>query len=113
MKGHTEGVRAVAFTPDGKALVTAGWDGRVLLWRVGGIKPKTTLQEGPVPVTALALGPGKALAWGCYDGTVTLWDGAEKRQLPKSHRWGVFAAALSPDGTRLATGDGDGVLKVW
>eukprot|EP00967_Tisochrysis_lutea_P093406 scaffold135138_cov19-Tisochrysis_lutea.AAC.1 len=33
--GHTDSVEAVAISPDGRHLVSSGWDGSLRIWRMG------------------------------------------------------------------------------
>jgi WD40 repeat protein len=39
LEKHTQGLRAVSFSPDGKLLATTGQDGQIVLWKVGLDKP--------------------------------------------------------------------------
>jgi WD40 repeat protein len=36
LKGHEHWVNDLAFSPDGKLLASASWDGTAKLWKVGG-----------------------------------------------------------------------------
>ena len=40
LKGHDRAVMCVAFSPDGKQVVSGGWDNTVRLWRVPTLQPK-------------------------------------------------------------------------
>jgi len=67
---------------------------------------------------------GKTLATGSGDGTVRLWDVASGRRIgdPLTARIGdrltgttgpAGAVVFSPDGKTLATGNGDGTVRLW
>lgn len=58
---------------------------------------------------------GQTMAMGLEDGTVRLWDVAEKRVRATltAHRGTVWHAAYSPDGKVLATSGDDGLVKLW
>jgi WD40 repeat protein len=110
MEGHQSGVSAVAISPDGKLVASAGETVRV--WEATG-KP---VRSHPVSAAALAISPdGKTLATAGRDRVIHLWDletGKEKTPL-KGHKHGLLAVAFSPDGKYLASGDVQATVRIW
>jgi eukaryotic-like serine/threonine-protein kinase len=88
INAHSGGVISVAFTPDGKRLISSGISEPLRKWRI----PKGTA------------------------GDVKLWDAQTGRPLHLqlgSPSDNVAAVALSPDGTRLAATRRDHAVLVW
>ncbi len=78
LTGHAGDVWGVAFTPDGKTLVSGGGDwnrpGDVKLWDLESGKEQADLKHTG-EVLCVAVSPdGKRLAAGSWDKTVRLWD---------------------------------------
>jgi WD40 repeat protein len=112
LKGHREYVRSVAFSPDGRILVSGSGDGTVRLWDTTTWRSMRTLRvkEG---VNGVAFSPdGDVTAVAARD-AVTLWDiakGLRVRSLPQTGG----AVTFSPDGKLLAVvGVGDYKVNVW
>ena len=80
---HKEGGTGVAFTPDGRQLVTAADDGTVRVWDLAGGKELLTIAAAEHRVSGLAISPdGKLLA--TADGkSLRLWDAKNGRELRK------------------------------
>ena len=65
LKGHTDKVVAVAFSPDGKTLASASYDGTLKLWDMAIGKERATLGEYRGCLGCVAFSPdGKTLASG-------------------------------------------------
>ncbi len=75
LKGHSESLISVAFSPDGKYLVSGSYDKTLKLWSVESQKEITTLKGHSSWLISIAFSPdGKYLAYGSQDGTVKLWN---------------------------------------
>jgi hypothetical protein len=83
LKGHTQGVWSVSFSPDGKRIFSGSEDNTVRVWDAGKGQELLALKSGS-EVHGLAVSPdGKRLAAGSEDGTVKLWV-ADRRQAPRN-----------------------------
>jgi WD40 repeat protein len=116
LTGHSKFARSVAFSPDGKSLVSGSFDNTIKLWDVETGTELRTLTGHSDPVWSVAFSPdGKTLASGSYDQTVKLWDvaaGAELHSLG-GHSSSVYSVAFSPDGRSLASSSFDKTIKIW
>jgi WD40 repeat protein len=109
---------AVAFSPDGHRIATAGGDQKVQLWDADTGQPLGPPLTGHTEsVTSVAFSPdGRRLATGSYDNTVRLWDpdtGEAVGEPLTGHTNSVASVAFSPDGHRLATGSYDYTVRLW
>lgn len=109
-------VQAVRCNANGSQVLTAGGDGRAILWdAVAGTTIRTfDGHRGPVYGVAFdAMHP--VVVTGGYDSTVRLWDrntAALQRTLV-GHQGHVHCVDVHPNGTMIASGGSDGLIVLW
>jgi WD40 repeat protein len=110
---HGSSIRQVAFTPDGKILVSLGDDGVIRLWDAAAGVQIRHIGEAPARTSGFALVPGgRTLVTASRDdGPIRAWDVSTGGQVRRAPDHGVSAevVACKPDGRRLAWGGREGI----
>lgn len=107
----------VAFTPDGRALVTAERDGSLRIWGANEGKLLHTLQghEGEGRCVSVAA-DGRSAISGGDDGTVRLWSlspQSETCRVFRGHQDRVVGVAFLPDANYFLSCSFDNALRLW
>ena len=119
---------SVAFSPDGKRIVSGSGDKTVRVWDAATGQPHRHADR-PTPIGAAADRPhraecasvafspdGQRIVSGSVDKTVRLWDAATGQPIGApltGHTDLVTSVAFSPDGKRIVSGSVDNTVRVW
>lgn len=113
--GHSENIRALAISPDGRLVASASSDKTIRLWEVETGLLLRVLDHHRESVTCIAFSPdGKRIASGS-DKTVAVCDVKTGRVLRtlSDHDDEVNAVAFSPDGKIIASGSRDETINLF
>lgn len=108
---HLSDVSTVAYSPDGTRFATVSHKNGIRIWDTSDWTEIKNL-SGSSRVGAFSH-DGTWLATG--DSKVTIWDTSDwsVAQTLSGHTDTVNSIAFTPDGSRLASGDDDGMIKIW
>lgn len=114
LRAHQGPISALAYSPDGRTLVSTGRDGTLRIWNVATASLTRTIELDDGPASALAVVDGRALT-GHQNGRTVLWDTERAEKLGEYKRndaeiWSV-AFLGSPD--HFASAGHDWQIAVW
>jgi WD40 repeat protein len=129
LKGHTDDVMGVAFSPDGTRLLSVACDRTARLWDVATGAEVFVLRDHRASLSVgafsrdgrlIATAGGNPCLTEAYrtdpnDTEIRVWDAASGRviaHLPGSPQL-VVGAAFSADGSEIAAGGIDGEVRIW
>jgi WD40 repeat protein len=115
LNGHSDQVRDVAFSTNGKLLASCSDDGTVRLWNIETNESIAAIRVQDEPLYSLALSPdNKTLATAGLGGTLSLWnvDSRLKASTYRPKEWTVSDIAWLPDGKTLVLQNGRGLVVV-
>jgi len=122
LRGLDGPLSALAVSPTGRWLATAGRDHRLRLWDLGSKAPwrdATIIEKYRGTISTMVFSPdGRWLATGSSDTVAHLLDLSASSQNRTSitlhgHTAAILVAAFSPDGRWLATGSADSTVRLW
>jgi WD40 repeat protein len=121
LRGHEQLVLAVAFTPDGRRLVTGSHDMTARLWDLSAPDPSAgsvVFRGHEGPVSAVQISAAGQLVTGGQDKTVRLWEdlttAAPLRSLAlRGHEGTVVGIAISPAQNWFVTEGSDRTARLW
>jgi len=115
-QGHRGAVNAVAYSPSGKVMATAGADGLIKLWHSTSGKELLTIDTHKAAVNDLLFLSENQLVSASSDRTIIISDlsalGQRKKQF-YGHQSAITALATNTDGSLLATTATDGHILIW
>ncbi|RBP43769.1 WD40 repeat protein [Roseimicrobium gellanilyticum] len=113
------GLQKLAWSQDGKSIITAGADGIMRAWALPAdsnsplVKGKD-LKGAAGTITSIIAGPATdQLFVASNDGKVRLWSITEAKVLRELPIPAVQSLDLSSDGKQLACGTSDGAVRIW
>ncbi|MCH7726254.1 MAG: WD40 repeat domain-containing protein, partial [Planctomycetes bacterium] len=112
--GHTKPINHVAFSPDGKSLVSAGHDQTARLWDLTTRKTLKTFEGHSAFINMVSFSAdSKYLATASGDANTIVWNlSTGKKELTLKHGGNCVDASFSIDNKMIATADNSG-LSLW
>jgi hypothetical protein len=117
LPGHRSWIAAVAFSADGRRILTGGGlgDGTAKVWDAAGATNLVTVTGPGNAVTAVGFAPdGESFLTGSDDSTATVWNMKGRAVLTlRGHGGPIRAACFSPSGQWIITGSSDATAIIW
>ena len=114
LKGHTDKVNVLAFTPNGHTLASGSEDGTIRLWDASTGTQILSLPAGKTNALAFSM-DGKTLASISSTFSIQLWDTTTGNQLTtfKGQNGTANVLVFSTDDKILVNGGRNGIIQLW
>jgi WD40 repeat protein len=113
---HTQAVKTLAFSPDGKLLATAGDDGLIIIWDLDSRKLVQTLSAHRWTISALSfLSDGNTLISASWDGNIKFWqvDLGQEIDYLSTDSAEILAMGICSKQQCIFTASRDRTAKIW
>lgn len=113
---HTQSVKTLAFSPDGKLLATAGNDGLIIIWDLASRKLVRTLSAHRWTISALSfLQDGNTLISASWGGNLKFWqvDSGQEIDCLSTHLAEILAMNICNRQQYIFTASRDHTAKIW
>ncbi|MHB2021506.1 MAG: protein kinase domain-containing protein, partial [Candidatus Xenobia bacterium] len=116
LRGHVEGITAVALPPGGEWLVSASKDRTIRLWNPRDGTCRGAMRNHRGIVTALAISPdGRFVASAADNGTLYFWQaqtGSIQARM-EGHQGAIRGLSLAIEGRLVLSAGDDGTVRAW
>jgi serine/threonine protein kinase len=116
LRGHSNIIRALAFLPDGKHLLSASWDKSLCMWdtTTGAQVHRFEGHKGPLTSVAVSADGRLAVTGAAGDPLVHVWDlvGEKEQNAWEAGVPGIECLALSLTDDRILVGGVEGTMRV-
>ena len=118
LQGHIGGVSSVAYSPDGRHIVSGSWDNTIRVWNTTiGQCVAGPFQGHTQPVLSVAYSPdGRHIVSGSCDNTIRVWNTTTGQYVAgpfQGHIDRLTSVVYSPDGRHIVSGSFDKTIRVW
>ncbi len=114
--GHTKGIIAVAFSPDGQKIATVGNDDVIKVWKTAGGNPIGTILGKGANLYGIAFTSSGSILTGTLADGLRIYSGTTYEcvaKMPVPGGEGVNSIAANKDGSIAVTADRDGTFMLW
>ena len=116
-KRHKDDIRSIAFSPDGRSLVSGSDDRSVCVWNIrdGSSKQMPVAYPAGYFLSVVFSPNGRYIAAGDLNDSLRIWDSRTHKLLADwdGHRGSVWCVEFTPDGKGLMSGGRDMTVKLW
>ena len=113
---HKLWVTCVVYSPDGKSIVSCGWDSSIKVWDASTGKQTMALRSRNQRLSYVNYdSSGKFIVAPDQGNTISIWDTVtgEVVMTLTGHEATIRSVAFSPDGRTIISGSGDRTIRVW
>ncbi len=114
--GHSDRATAVAWSPDGKYVVSGSLDKTVQVWSATTGKARLIYRGHTDAIVAVAWSPdGRYIASSSLDNTIQVWDSSTGARITtyRGHKLPAQTLSWSPDSRSIVSGSPDQTAQVW
>jgi cytochrome c len=111
LEGHQQNVNGVAFAPDGRTVITAGYDLTLRFWPIAGGSPSVVALPTPLNAVAVARS-GSVVAAGATGKVYFLSAGGDLKGEAEAAATPIIALAISGDGKLVAASTARGAVAI-